>query len=161
VPIAVLEELTGSETYYRYRGRCIFEDIIQQELTADARVVIESHEFVVMCPHASRFPFETWIIPRHHTSHFENIQRQGVEALGSILKETLLRLEIALDNPDYNYLIHTAPFDMPELAHYRWHIEIIPRMTRMAGFEWGSGFYINPVPPEEAAQFLKSIRLAE
>lgn len=157
VPFAILEEMTGSETYFRYRGRCIFDDIIQQELATESRVVIESHEFVVLCPNASRFPFETWIIPRHHTSHYENIQRQGIEALGAVLKETLQRLELALDDPAYNYLIHTAPFDMPEVPHYRWHIEIIPRLTRIAGFEWGSGFYINPVLPEEAARFLREI----
>jgi UDPglucose--hexose-1-phosphate uridylyltransferase len=80
-----------------------------------------------------------------------------VEALGGVLKETLQRLELALDDPAYNYLIHTAPFDTAESPHYRWHIEIIPRLTRVAGFEWGSGFYINPVPPEEAARFLRDI----
>ena len=116
VPITIIEEMEGSEVYYRYRGRCIFEDIIHQELADESRIVLESSEFVVICPYASRFPFETWIIPRHHTSHFENIQRQGIEHLGSALKETLQRLEAALDDPAYNYVIHTAPFDMPEVA---------------------------------------------
>lgn len=159
VPIAIVEEMEGSELYYRYRGRCIYEDVIQQELADETRVVLESSEFVVICPYASRFPFETWIIPRHHTSHYENIQRQGVEQLGSALKEILQRLELALNDPAYNYVIHTAPFDMPEVAHYRWHLEIIPRLTRIAGFEWGSGFYINPVPPEQAAEALRGVDL--
>jgi UDPglucose--hexose-1-phosphate uridylyltransferase len=157
VPITILEEINGAETYYRYRGRCIFEDMIHQELSAKRRVVIEHHDFLVVCPYASRFPFETWILPRHHTSHYENIQRQGIESLGGILKETLQKLEIALDDPAYNYVIHTAPFDMPELKHYRWHIEIIPRLSKLAGFEWGSGFYINTVPPEDAAEFLRDV----
>ncbi len=161
VPITVLEEMQGTEVYYRYRGRCIFEDMIQQELASDTRVVLEAHEFLVLCPYASRFPFEIWIIPRQHASHYENIQRQGIESLGRVLKETLRKLELALDDPAYNYVIHTAPFDMPELPHYRWHIEIIPRLTRIAGFEWGSGFYINPVPPEQAAQFLRDTETGE
>ncbi|MCA9054535.1 MAG: galactose-1-phosphate uridylyltransferase [Planctomycetaceae bacterium] len=159
VPINIVEEMEGSELYYRYRGRCIFEDIIQQELADGHRVVLETPEFLVLCPYAGRFPFETWILPRHHTSHFENIQRQGVEALGAVLKETLQRLEVALDDPAYNYVIHTGPFDMSDVPHYRWHMEIVPRLTRIAGFEWGSGFYINPVAPEQSAEFLRQVEL--
>ncbi len=75
------------------------------------------------------------------------------------MKTILRKLELALDDPPYNYVLHTAPFDMPELPHYLWHIEIFPRLTRVAGFEWGSGFYINPVPPEQAAAFLRDIEL--
>ncbi len=66
-----------------------------------------------------------------------------------------MKLEEALDAPPYNYVVHTAPFDTQELPHYHWHLEIIPRLTRVAGFEWGTGFYINPVPPETAAAFLR------
>ncbi|MEZ6058192.1 MAG: galactose-1-phosphate uridylyltransferase [Planctomycetaceae bacterium] len=157
VPIAIQEEITGAETYYRFRGRCIFEDMIQQEVAEQKRVVIDSNAFVVVCPYAARFPFETWILPKHHASHFENIQKQGIEELGSVLKQTLLKLEKALGDPPYNYVIHTAPFDSQELPHYRWHIEIIPRLTRIAGFEWGSGFYINTVTPEESAAALRKI----
>ncbi len=156
VPITIQEEMSGAETFYRFRGRCIFEDLIQQELADGARIVMDSHEFVVICPYASRFPFETWILPKHHTSHYENIQRQGIEDLGHVLKQTLLRLEVALDDPPFNYVIHSAPFDSQDLPYYRWHIEIIPRLTRVAGFEWGSGFYINPVSPESAAEVLRS-----
>ena len=159
VPISIVEEMDGSDVYYRYRGRCIFEDIIQQELADGSRVVLETPEFVVLCPYAARFAFETWIIPRYHASHYENIQRQAIDALGAVLKETLQRLEVALDDPAYNYVIHTGPFDMKENPAYRWHIEIIPRLTQIAGFEWGSGFYINPVPPEESAEFLRQVEL--
>lgn len=159
VPISIVEEMQGADVYYRYRGRCIFDDMIQQELAAESRVVEETPEYLVICPYASRFPFEIWIIPRHHTSHYENIQRQGIEGLGNMLKRTLQRLELALNDPAYNYVIHTAPFDTPEMPHYRWHLEIIPRLTRIAGFEWGSGFYINPVQPEQAASYLREVEL--
>jgi UDPglucose--hexose-1-phosphate uridylyltransferase len=155
IPITIQEEMQGAERYFRYRGRSIFTDMLTQEKQSGARIVIDSPNFVVMCPFASRFPFETWIIPKHHESHYENMPRQGIEEMGAILKQTLRKLEVALDDPPYNYVIHTAPFDSQEVAHYCWHLEIFPRLTRVAGFEWGSGFYINPTPPEEAARVLR------
>jgi UDPglucose--hexose-1-phosphate uridylyltransferase len=159
VPISVQEEIKGSHEFYNYRGRCIFDDMVQQEISTGSRVVIDTPHFLVLCPYASRFPFETWIIPKRPCSHFENIQRQEIQELGSVLKTTLLKMELALDDPPYNYVLHTAPFDVQQLPHYTWHIEIFPRLTRVAGFEWGSGFYINPVPPEDAAGFLRKIEI--
>ena len=159
VPISVWEEMTGSLEFYNYRGRCIYCDIIQQELATDGRIVMDTPNFVAFCPYASRFPFETWILPKRHSSHFENIPHQGVEEMGMVLKSILSKLEASLDNPPYNYIIHTAPFDSTELAHYHWHLEIFPRISRVAGFEWGSGFYINPVQPEQAAAFLRDVEV--
>jgi UDPglucose--hexose-1-phosphate uridylyltransferase len=155
VPISVWEEMTGGLEFYNYRGRCIYCDIIQQELATESRIVLDTEHFTAFCPYASRFPFETWILPKTHSSHYENIPKPGVEDLGVTLKTVLTKLEKALDSPPYNYIIHTAPFDHQELPHYHWHIEIIPRLTKVAGFEWGSGFYINPMPPEDAARFLR------
>lgn len=154
VPINVWEEMTGSLEFFNYRGRCIYCDMIHQELSWEKRVVMDGPNFVAFTPFASRFPFETWILPKNHNSHYENIQKNEVEELGTVLKTILMKLEIALDKPAYNYIIHTSPFDTQTLPHYHWHIEIIPRLTRVAGFEWGTGFYINPVPPEQAAAFL-------
>ncbi len=141
VPISVWDEMTGSLEFYNYRGRCIYCDIIQQEMATSDRIVMETPEFVVFCPYASRFSFEMCILPKRHSSHFENIPHHGIEEMGMVLKTVLTKLEIALDDPPYNYIIHTAPFDSNELAHYHWHLEIFPRLTRVAGFEWGSGFY--------------------
>jgi UDPglucose--hexose-1-phosphate uridylyltransferase len=155
VPISVWEEMTGSLEFFGYRGRCIYCDMIHQELGTEKRIVVDTPNFLSFAPYASRFPFETWILPKHHNSHFENIQKIEVDELGTLLKTILLKLENALDKPAYNYIIHTSPFDTQSLPHYHWHIEIIPRLTRVAGFEWGTGFYINPVPPEQAAQFLR------
>src|SRR3954462_5678117 len=154
VPINVWEEMSGSLEFFNYRGRCIYCDMIHQELAAEKRIVVDSANFVSFVPYASRFPFETWILPKTHNSHYENIQKNEVDELGTVLKTILLKLELALDKPAYNYIIHTSPFDTGPLPHYHWHMEIIPRLTRVAGFEWGTGFYINPVPPEQAAQFL-------
>jgi UDPglucose--hexose-1-phosphate uridylyltransferase len=157
VPINVWEEMTGALEFYNYRGRCVFCDMAQQELSAEKRLVLDSPGFVAFCPFASRFPFETWIVPKTHSSHFENIQKHSVEELARVLRQTLAKIETALDRPAYHYIIHNSPFDAGELPHYHWHLEIIPRLTKPAGFEWGSGFYINPVGPEEAAAFLRDV----
>jgi UDPglucose--hexose-1-phosphate uridylyltransferase len=159
VPVSVAEEMTGALEFYDYRGRCIYCDMVQQELSFEKRIVLDTPHFTAICPYASRFPFETWIVPKTHSSHFENIPKPGVDDLGHVLRDVLQKLENALDAPPYNYIIHTAPFDHQELPHYHWHIEIIPRLTKVAGFEWGSGFYINPVPPEDAAAFLREVEV--
>jgi len=157
VPITVREEMAGSQEFFRYRGRCVFCDMIHQELAAEERIVLDSPGFVAIAPFASRFPFETWILPKQHSSHYEDIQKSGVDDLARVVRQVIARIESAVDRPAYNYVLHTAPFDSHELGHYHWHIEIIPRLTNTAGFEWGTGFYINPVPPEEAAAFLRDV----
>ncbi|HVX10376.1 MAG TPA: galactose-1-phosphate uridylyltransferase [Pirellulales bacterium] len=159
VPITVVEEIKGASQFYQYRGRCVFCDMVQQELANEKRIVLDTPGFVAFCPFASRFPFETWILPKVHSSHYETIQKQGVEELARVLRKVVANIEAALDRPGYNYIVHTSPFDSQELGHYHWHIEIIPRLTQTAGFEWGTGFYINPVPPEEAAAFLRDVEI--
>jgi UDPglucose--hexose-1-phosphate uridylyltransferase len=157
VPISVVEEVNGSQDFYRYRGRCVFCDMVEQELGFEKRIVFDSPGFVAFCPFAARFPFETWIVPTEHASHYETLSRAGSDELARVVKRVLEKIETALDRPAYNYIIHTAPFDTQSLPHYHWHIEIIPRVTKTAGFEWGTGFYINPVPPEEAATFMREL----
>jgi UDPglucose--hexose-1-phosphate uridylyltransferase len=159
VPINVWEEMSGSLEFFNYRGRCLFCDMIHQELSTDKRIVLDTPNFVCFSPYAARFPFEVWILPKNHSSHYEYIQKTEVDELGTVLKTILLKLESGLDHPAYNYIIHTSPFDTQLLPHFHWHIEIIPRLTRVAGFEWGTGFYINPVPPEQAASFLRETRV--
>ncbi len=159
VPINVWEEMTGSLEFFNYRGRCVYCDMVQQELATEKRIVSDTPGFLAFCPFASRFPFETWILPKNHASHFENIQKNEVEELSGVMRNVIVKIEAALDQPAYNYIVHTAPFDTQELAHYHWHIEIMPSLTKTAGFEWGTGFYINPVPPEEAAAFLREVEV--
>lgn len=159
VPINVWEEMTGSLEFYNYRGRCVYCDMIQQELATEKRVVLDTPGFLAFSPFAGRFPFETWILPKTHSSHYENIRKSEVDELSGVLRQVIAKVESALDQPAYNYIIHTAPFDTQELSHYHWHIEIIPSLTKTAGFEWGTGFYINPVPPEQAAAFLREIEV--
>ena len=157
VPIRIEQEMNGSKNFYKYRGRCIYCDIIHQEIEDEERVVVNDEHFIAISPFAARFPFELWIMPKQHLTHFENIPPHLLPALAAISKKVFSKLERALSNPAYNTLVHSTPYNMEENEYYHWHIEIIPRITRLAGFEWGTGFYINPVPPEDAAKFLREV----
>ena len=158
VPRAVRQELKSAKEYFEYKERCVFCDVLAQELSDELRIIEQTESFVAFSPYAPRFPFETWILPRVHSSNFEDSQRPEFTDLARILKSTFQRLEKALDMPAYNFVLHTAPVRERNLPHFHWHIEIVPKLTSMGGFEWGSGFYINPTPPEEAAQFLREIK---
>jgi len=159
VPKRVREELDGSKRYFDYRERCIYCDIIRQELENGSRVILETDHYITVAPYASRFPFETWIIPKKHSSHFEDIEIAQAQNLGWILRAALRKIDKVLERPAYNLMIHSSPLQEGAMAHYHWHIEIIPKLTHPAGFEWGTGFYINPTPPEEAAKFLREAGL--
>ena len=155
VPKRVREEVDGSREHYDFKERCIFCDIIRQEMETGIRVISENQDFIVLSPFAPRFPFEMWIVPKHHQSAFEESQKHEFEQLAAILKDMLLRLDRVLDYPAYNYIIHTSPAGETAGDYYHWHLEIMPKLTKVAGFEWGTGFYINPTPPEESAKFLR------
>ena len=159
VPKHVLEELEGAKEYYKYKERCVFCDVIRQETDAGVRVVSENEAFLTLAPYAPRFPFETWVLPKKHESAFENSSSQTYEALARALKNLLQRADLVLDYPAYNMVIHTAPVQEGPMEHYHWHVEFMPRLTKIAGFEWGTGFYQNPTPPEEAAQYLREARV--
>jgi UDPglucose--hexose-1-phosphate uridylyltransferase len=158
IPQSVAIELQGCQTFFQYRDRCIFCDILRQEEDEARRLILASEHFIVLAPFASRFPFETWIVPRRHSPTFEAATVEDMEDLARIFSDTLKRLNKIISNPPYNFILHTAPIDgrFPTThEYYHWHFEIMPTLTRVAGFEWGTGFFINPVPPEEAARFLR------
>lgn len=157
VPKRVQEEVNGAKKYHEFKERCIFCDIVRQELSDRERIVRDHDAFITFVPFASRFPFETCIIPKAHQSSFLEMSDSEYTVLARSLKDTLLRMKLALNNPPFNYVLHTRPLSREYHDHYHWHIEIIPRLTRTAGFEWGTGFYINPTPPEESAEFLREI----
>lgn len=161
VPKRVAEEIDGSREYYRFRERCVYCDMLSQERLEGTRLVEENEHFVAFEPFAARFPFETWIIPRTHQHNFGDIQEDQIEKFSIILKNVLYRIYKALDNPPYNFMLHTGIAGIEGQQYYHWHLEIVPRLTRVAGFEWGSGFYINPVPPEHAARYLRDIEIKE
>ena len=160
VPRRVREEVDSCWHYYDEKERCIFCDIIRQERDTGERVIGENDHFITLAPYAPRFPFEMWLLPKEHGSSYENNQSTLYASAARMLKDTLLRLDAVLDRPPYNFMIHTSPLGEEVNDHYHWHIEIIPKLTKVAGFEWGTGFYINPTPPEESARFLREARIA-
>ncbi|MEW6041113.1 MAG: galactose-1-phosphate uridylyltransferase, partial [Elusimicrobiota bacterium] len=155
VPVRVRQEQSGAKQYFDYKERCVFCDIIRQELKDANRIISENDDFIAICPYASRFPFETWILPRRHDSKFEDIQNAENTSLAHIIKTVLKKMAQVLGNPSYNWLLHTSHLKAGYLEYYHWHIELMPKLTKVAGFEWGTGFYINPTAPEEAAKYLR------
>jgi UDPglucose--hexose-1-phosphate uridylyltransferase len=156
IPKRVLEEIHTTKDYYEKNRRCIFCDIIGKEASARERVVIENARHIVICPFAPRFPYETWILPKKHASFFERTTQQDAGDLAGILRETLRRLNRSLGNPPFNYVIHSNPLDQGANPYYHWHMEILPKLIHVGGFEWGSGSYINTVTPEQSARSLRA-----
>ena len=161
VPTTIEEELENTKRYFDFKGRCLFCDIIHQEQRSGDRVVYQSESVIAITPYASRFPFEVWLIPKRHSSHFEN-ETDGVLAeLAAGYRDVMRRLQVELETPPYNLLLHTGPAQVGALEHYHWHVEIIPCLQpRMAGFELGTGCFINPTPPEVAAEYLREANVS-
>ena len=157
VPRQVIEEIEGARRHYELKERCIFCDVVGQERRDRTRLIHENDEFVVFAPYAPRSPFETWIVPKRHESNFEAEPKERLAQAAEALGTTLRRLAAALGDPAYNFIIHSNPLRDATSPSYHWHMEIMPALTQVAGFEWGSGFHINPVPPEEAAEFLRNV----
>lgn len=165
VPKLVRDKLIAAREHYLRKERCIFCDLIEQELAMPERVVLQNDHFIVLSVFAARFPFELNIYPRQHQHDFVLMSDEQKWALADILHEILCRYRSILGSPPYNMMIQSAPNTTPRAGHpeywgtisydYHWHIELVPRLTKVAGFEWGSGFYINPVSPEQAAGFLR------
>jgi len=164
IPQKIKEELEGAKEYFDLNGRCLFCDYIEQEIKSKDRLIKETEKYVAISPFAARFPFETWILPKYHNACYKETSDNDILSLARIMKEILSKIKKKLNNPPYNFIIHIAPSkefstrEWPGLdKKYHWHIEIIPRLTKIAGFEWGTGFYINTTSPEEAARILISI----
>ncbi|MBS2026746.1 MAG: galactose-1-phosphate uridylyltransferase [Deltaproteobacteria bacterium] len=159
LPAVVADELESAKRHFEAHERCLFCDIVAQERREAARVVAENDEAIAFAPWAARSPFETWVMPRKHHSHFEETSRGPLRGVAALVRDTLKRLDVALEKPAYNFMLHTAPLREQPMAHYHWHFEIVPALSQVAGFEWGSGFHINPTPPEEAAAFLRKLEI--
>jgi UDPglucose--hexose-1-phosphate uridylyltransferase len=159
VPDCVREEIEGARRHFEAKERCVFCDIVGQEVAAGRRVIQENADMVALAPYAPRFPFETWFLPRRHGARYEDAPRHEYESLARLLKGVLMRMDRALESPAYNLIVHSSPFAEDVSEVYHWHVELMPKLTRPAGFEWGTGFYINPTPPEEAARVLRAVRL--
>jgi UDPglucose--hexose-1-phosphate uridylyltransferase len=160
VPGEVASEIEGARRYESYRDRCVYCDILRQEVAEGNRLVAQNEYFLSFEPYASKYPFETWIMPKRHCPSFAAISAQEQAAFAAMLGETLRRVDLCLDDPPYNYTLHTAPCDSDERPDFHWHLEIFPRLTIAAGFEMGTGIYINVTPPEVAAAYLREVQLA-
>jgi len=158
IPKSAAEEIRGAQNFYEYRERCIFCDIIRQEKQDGERLVLENKQFMVFCPFVSRFPFEIWILPKKHNAYFCHAQAEEIPALAQTLREVVTKLKKLFPGISYNYILHESPINGESVFDgYHWHIELMPKLTRVAGFEWGSGFYLVSTPPELAAQYLREV----
>jgi len=158
VPLRVRQELEGARRHFQQKERCLFCDIVAQEIADGQRLVWEDAMACVVAPYAPRFPFELAIYPRRHGARFEDCPESELAGVGAALTTALGRLNLALKNPDYNLVLHNAPSAPGDEASFHWHFEVMPALGSVAGFEWGSGFSINPIPPEEAAAVLREVR---
>lgn len=155
IPIEVRQELDGAQRLYQQLDDCFFCRVIAHESAEQIRLAGCSDRFVAICPFASRMPYELWILPRQHGSHFEHQGDDELAELAQFFQQMITRLESIHGHLAYNYFLHTAPLDAASLSDYHWHLEVFPRLATTAGFEWGAGYFINPVPPEQAAAVLR------
>ena len=155
VPEALQAEVSAVRRHFDEKERCIYCDIVGQEIREKERVVLESDRAVTLSPWAARSPFELWILPREHRSSFEVAGAEELRAVAEALRTVLRKIDVALEKPAFHLFLHTMPLREPQNEFYHWHLELKPVLTQQAGFEWASGCYINPTPPEEAASFLR------
>ena len=156
LPSDIQRSLRGSNTFYKKHGECVHCAMLAWERRDNKRIIFENEEFVAFCPFISRGAYEVRLLPKIHAAYFEKIDEGEIRALSEILQEVLLRLYKNLENPPYNFYIHTAPVEQGEYPHYHWHFEIRPKLETGAGFELGTGVEVSTVEPEEAAAILRS-----
>lgn len=169
VPGTVRRELELARAHYHRKERCLFCDVLNEEIDRAERVIYHDESFVAFAPFASRFPFEVMIVPRRHRHDFGSVPPEELDGLARCLGEVVRRLHRVLVQPPYNVVLHTSPnteafYTRPDdwqtlKDDFHWHLEILPRLTRVAGFETGTDFYINPTAPEEAARFLREAEI--
>jgi UDPglucose--hexose-1-phosphate uridylyltransferase len=156
VPPSFQEELAGARRFLEANAGCVFCRTIQEELQAGERVIFQNDAFVVFAPFAARTPFETWIMPRRHAASFADLELATEKpAFAEALQLTLGAIYDGLNDPPFNYYIHSAPLKADVGRDYHWHLELIPKLSTAAGFELGTGIWINVVKPEESAAFLR------
>lgn len=162
IPQNIKVRLDGAKQYYAYKERCIFCDIMDEELRADSRVILKTEHFVAFCPFAPSSPFEFWIMPRTHRCAFEDASAEELDDLSAVMAALLKKMRKALGEPSYYYAILTAPNRVPRRDHwhtlgddFHWYVEVVPRITNTSGVEWSSGFYMLGTSPEDAAKYMR------
>jgi len=152
-------ELKGAESYWRNNDQCVYCNILEWEKKENKRIIFENELFMVIAPFASRAAFELWVLPKEHKPYFERIEGREEWKLGEALREAMRKLYFGLNNPSVNFYLHTSPCDGKDYHYYHWHIEIVPRTSIWAGFELATGVEISGVIPEEAAKFLRKVKV--
>jgi len=155
MPAFMRDKFYEAKKYFDGSGECVYCKIIEHEKKTGERVIYENEEFIAIAPYASVVPYNILILPKEHQACFAQIKQKSVENLASILVITLKKLYNLLDNPDYNYIIDSAPLKQTGNRYYHWHLEILPRLVTKAGFEIGSGINVNTILPEECAKLLR------
>jgi len=159
VPHSVQAELEGARHYFSFRGRCVYCDIIQQEVADRDRIVAQNDIFMAFCPYVVRYPFENWILPKEHEPNFCSLNDETRPHLAAILKEMLVRMQVCLSQCSYNFYLHTVPVHYKEPEHFHWHIEIVPQITRESGYEWATGLHTVRTSPGAAAGYLRGVSI--
>ncbi|MDR1813169.1 MAG: galactose-1-phosphate uridylyltransferase [Candidatus Fibromonas sp.] len=154
----ITDDLAYARRAFNTYGSCIFCDLLKKEIESGDRVVATSRHFIALCPFASKDPYEVHIFPLNHSALFGTMNKEEMEDLAGILQVILAKLFVLLKDPDYNYYVKTVPNSDGDVRYYHWHITIIPRLTRHAGFELGTRIYINTTPPELAAEQLRGAK---
>ncbi|MBI5968166.1 MAG: galactose-1-phosphate uridylyltransferase [Deltaproteobacteria bacterium] len=157
VPLNIRYRFEKAASHFDDDGTCVYCDIVREGLRVRTRLIMETRRFAVFHPFASRAPFETWILPKEHQASFGSISMEDAKEFARVLKTTLFKLYKGLNNPDYNYIMHTAPIKDEHEDYYHWHLQILPRLVTPAGFELGTGMFINTALPEETAAFIRSL----
>lgn len=157
IPSVIQNEIEGAKRFFKENKSCIYCDMVENELKDKSRIIYENDEFISFAPYASRSPFETWVMPKFHSDSYHNLTDKQIKSLAEAWKAVLYKIYTGLDNPPYNYFIHTSPTQENTDKFYHWHMELIPKMTIMAGFELGTGMYINIAIPEQSAEYLREI----
>lgn len=155
-PERVRAQVLRGERHLLTTGRPLWDAMLADERADGRRIIAETKHLVAWCPYASRVGYEMRIAPRDPALRFEEQPEAIVRECGRLMHDLIGRLERRLDRPDYNYLVCTAPAAVTDPRQYRWHIALFPRLTVQAGFEWGTGIFINPVAPETAAAELRA-----
>jgi UDPglucose--hexose-1-phosphate uridylyltransferase len=155
IPPALADELGGAARHLSKTGTCVFCDMIAHEMTVGSRIISDRGPILAIAPFASRVPFETWLMPRDHSPRFEDATDDTLHVLAAEFKSVMSKIDWALERPACNVVLHTAPLSGEGDTAFHWHLEILPRVTRFSGLEWGTGAHRNPVSPEEAARTLR------
>lgn len=161
VPPHVRDPWRHAQLHFDTFGRCVYCEMVAGELEDGSRILKETDHFVSFIPFAAKTPFEARIFPKRHHAAYTWINERELADLAAVLKDTLLRLRLGLHAPDYNFIIRSAGSGDEDTRHLHWYLVIIPKITTPAGFEIGSGIYINVVPPEDAARYLREVAVGE